>query len=84
EPGCDHFVYKVKDDSLKEENVMKGDYLVVKRQRKAENGDIVIVVREGTNLEVLKYTDEGNIGELVKTGDIRIVGKAIGLIRLFC
>jgi len=83
EPGRDHFVYKVKDDSLKEENVMKGDYLVIKRQREAENGDIVIVVREGTDLEVLKYTDGGNIGKLVKTGDIRIVGKAIGLIRLF-
>ncbi|MHC1568137.1 MAG: LexA family protein, partial [Candidatus Syntropharchaeia archaeon] len=69
--------------SLKEENVMKGDYLVIKRQREAENGDIVIVVREGTDLEVLKYTDGGNIGKLVKTGDIRIVGKAIGLIRLF-
>jgi len=82
ESGADHFVYRVKDDSLKEEKILEGDYLVVKRQREAKDGDIVITVKEETDLKVMKYKDDGNIGKLVKTGDIRIVGKVIGLIRL--
>ena len=40
----DHFVLEIRGDSMISAGIMNGDYVVVKRQQTAQNGDIVIAM----------------------------------------
>ncbi len=87
----DHFVLQVRGDSMKEDGILDGDFIVVRKQSTAENGEIVVALinNEAT---VKKYYQRENYVELrpahtgmepviVKGGDLRIEGKIVGVIR---
>ncbi len=87
----DHFVLQVKGDSMKEDGVLDGDFIVVRKQPTAENGETVVALinNEAT---VKKYYRRRNYVELrpahtdmepiiVRKGDLRIEGKIVGVIR---
>ena len=87
----DHFVLQVKGDSMKEDGILDGDFIVVRKQPTAENGETVVVLinNEAT---VKKYYRRRNYVELrpahtdmesiiVRKGDLRIEGKIVGVIR---
>jgi repressor LexA len=89
----DHFVLEVKGDSMREDGIMSGDFVVVRKQPTAENGETVVALinNEAT---VKKYYKEKNQVELrpahtgmkpirVKTGDLRIQGKVVGVLRYY-
>ncbi len=40
----DHFILEIRGDSMISAGIMNGDYVVVKRQQTAQNGDIVIAM----------------------------------------
>ena len=87
----DHFVLQVKGDSMKEDGILDGDFIVVRKQPTAENGETVVALinNEAT---VKKYYRHKNYVELrpshtgmepiiVKKGDLRIEGRVVGVIR---
>ncbi len=89
----DHFVLQVKGDSMQEEGIMDGDFVVVKKQPTAENGQTVVALIDN-EATVKKYYKKKGYIELrpahsgmeplrVKKGDIRVEGKVVGVIRYF-
>ena len=87
----DHFVLQVKGDSMKEDGILDGDFIVVRRQPMAENGETVVALinNEAT---VKKYYRRKNCVELrpahtgmepiiVTEGDLRIEGRVVGVMR---
>lgn len=92
--GREVFALKVKGDSMIEDGILDGDYLIVRRQETAENGDIVCVLIDGeTTLK--RFHRKGNaitlrpanknyppvVVSAEEPGGFRILGKAIALTR---
>jgi repressor LexA len=76
---------------MKEDGILDGDFIVVRKQPTAENGETVVALinNEAT---VKKYYRRKNYVELrpshtgmepiiVKKGDLRIEGRVVGVIR---
>ena len=87
----DHFVLQVKGDSMKEDGILDGDFIVVRKQPTAENGETVVVL-VNNEATVKKYYRRKNYVELrpahtgmepiiVKEGDLRIEGRVVGVMR---
>ena len=87
----DHFVLQVKGDSMKEDGILDGDFIVVRKQPTAENGETVVALINN-EVTVKKYYKRKNYVELrpahtgmesiiVKEGDLRIEGRVVGVIR---
>jgi len=87
----DHFVLQVKGNSMKEDGILDGDFIVVRKQPTADNGQTVVALinNEAT---VKKYYKQENYVELrpahtgmepiiIKEGDLRIEGRVVGVIR---
>jgi repressor LexA len=83
------FLLRVRGESMIGAGIHDGDYLVVRRQSHADNGDIV-VARIGEDATVKRFfREEGTIRlqpenptmEPIRSRDVTIEGKAIGLIR---
>ena len=87
----DHFVLQVKGNSMKEDGILDGDFIVVRKQPTADNGQTVVALinNEAT---VKKYYKQENYVELrpahigmepiiIKEGDLRIGGRVVGVIR---
>ncbi len=87
----DHFVLQVKGDSMQEEGILDGDFVVVRKQPAAENGETVVALinNEATvkkyyrrkNHVELRPAHTGMAPILVKEGDLRIEGKVVGVMR---
>jgi repressor LexA len=91
--GEDSFLMKVEGDSMIDAHIMEGDYIVVSPEPEAKGGDIV-VAKIGDETTVKRYEERENGVHLVpensgmrpidvssRSGDIRILGKVVGLIR---
>jgi repressor LexA len=87
----DHFVLQVKGDSMQEDGIMDGDFVVVKKQPTAENGQTVVALIDN-EATVKKYYKKRGYIELwpahsgmapirIKKGDIRIEGRVVGVMR---
>jgi repressor LexA len=91
--GGDHFALQVKGDSMTEDGILDGDFVVIRKQSTAENGETVVALinNEAT---IKKYCQKKDYVELrpahkgmepliVKEGDLRIQGKLVGVIRYY-
>jgi repressor LexA len=89
--GGEHFVLQVKGDSMVEEGILDGDFVVVRRQATAENGETVVALIDN-NATLKKFFRHGGRIELrpahtgmepiqLRAGDLRIAGKVVGVIR---
>jgi repressor LexA len=89
----DHFVLQVKGDSMEEEGILDGDYVVIRKQPTAENGDTVVALIDN-EATVKKYYRMKEYVELrpahtgmapirVRQGEIRIEGKVVGVMRFY-
>lgn len=89
----DHFVLKVRGDSMTEDGIMDGDYVIVRRQPTAENGETVVALIEN-EATVKRYYHQGSHVELrpahrgmasirVREGDLHIEGKVVGVMRYY-
>lgn len=88
--GLDCFVLNVKGDSMIEAGIFEGDFVVVRRQSQAENGDIVVaLIEDEATIKRFKKSQ----GEIVLepanpkyspivVKDCLILGKVIGLFRV--
>lgn len=89
--GENSFMLKVKGDSMIEAGILDGDYIIVRQQATANDGDIVVALidDESTVKRFYKKRDrvvlkaENKSMEPIIVRDVRILGKVIGLIRKF-
>ncbi|MFO7951646.1 MAG: transcriptional repressor LexA [Bacillota bacterium] len=87
EEGC--FVLKVKGESMVDAGIHDGDYVIIRQQNSAENGEIVAallgdeatVKRFYLERDVYRLQPENNSYEPIYTHDAVILGKVIGLFR---
>jgi len=85
----EHFILTVQGDSMIEAGILEGDFLVVRSQPTAENGEIVVALLEDEATVKRFYRRNGHIElrpensrlEPIITDRAEIVGKVVGLIR---
>ncbi len=85
------FMLRVQGDSMIEAGILDGDYVIVKQQNDAINGDIVIALldNEATVKRFFKEKDyirlqpENQSMEPIIVDNVNILGKVIGLYRKF-
>lgn len=89
-PG-EHMVLRVEGDSMVEDGILDGDYIVVRKQATAENGETVValVENEATVKRYYRRKDHvelrpahrGMESIVVKDGSLVIEGKVVGVLR---
>lgn len=86
------FVLKVKGESMIEEGILDGDYVVVEEQNTANNGDIVVALLPGGFATLKKfYREKDRIRlepanakmEPIYAKSVKVQGKVRGIIRRF-
>jgi len=94
-PGKDNFVLRVEGNSMIDEQIRDGDYIVVSSQPTAADGEVVVALLGGESATVKKlYREPGNRIRLqpanpnmepiiVDAGDVAVQGVVVGLIRRF-
>lgn len=83
------FMLSVRGDSMIEAGILDGDYLIVRQQATADNGDIVVALlgEEATvkrffkEKECIRLQPENRHMDPILTKDVKILGKVIGLFR---
>ena len=88
--GTDAYVLRVRGDSMIEAHITDGDYVVIRRQETARDGDIVVAQVEENGVTLKRFFKEKNRIRLQPANesyapqfydDVRIQGKLIGVIR---
>ena len=94
-PGKDNFVLKVEGNSMIDEQIRDGDYIVVSSQPTASDGEVVVALVNGDSATVKRlYREPGNRIRLqpanasmdpifVNADEVAIQGVVVGLIRRF-
>ena len=57
----DHFVLQVRGDSMKEDGILDGDFIVVRKQPAAENGETVVALINNEATVKRYYRREGHV-----------------------
>lgn len=86
------YVLQVKGNSMIEDGILDGDYVVIERAQEASNGDIVVAIVDD-NLATLKryYKENGKVVlkpanaemEPIYPNSLTIQGRVVGLVRKF-
>jgi repressor LexA len=89
------FVLRVKGDSMIDDHICNGDYILVEGAQTADNGDIVVALIEGTDATLKRFFREAN-GKvrlqpanaqmdpiLVAARDVKIQGRVVGVLRKY-
>ena len=89
------FVLRVKGDSMVDDHICNGDYILVEGAQTADNGDIVVALLEGTDATLKRFFRESN-GKvrlqpanaqmdpiLVPARDVKIQGRVVGVLRKY-
>jgi repressor LexA len=83
------FVLRVKGDSMKNAGIFQDDYVVVRPQKTATNGDIVVAMLEGEatvkrffkEKERVRLQPENDALEPIYARDVEILGRVVGVCR---
>lgn len=93
-PG-EHYVLRVRGDSMIDEHIRDGDYVVVQSRQTAHNGEMVIALVDGENATMKKYYRDGNgrvrlqpansqVSPLLYPEDrVRVQGIVVGVLRKY-
>jgi repressor LexA len=92
-PRGDSFTLRVVGDSMRDAGILNGDIVIVQKQQVARKGDIVVAII-GDEATVKRYIPEGRQIQLQpanddykpivvnrRSGEFRIAGKVVGLMR---
>ncbi len=89
-PAGNAYVLRVRGDSMIDAHITDGDYVVIRPQESARNGDIVVAQVEENSVTLKRFFREKNRIRLQPANeqyppqfydDVRIQGKLIGVIR---
>lgn len=89
----DHFVLRVQGDSMRDDGILDGDFVVVRKGPTAENGQTVVAMINN-EVTIKKYFRSGSYIKLqpanpdvkpimVKDGNFEIEGRVVGVIRRY-
>jgi len=87
--GEGDYLLRVRGDSMMNVGILDGDLVVVKRQEAADDGEIVVALvgEEATVKRYFKESDhvrlqpENDSMEPIRSRDVRVLGKVVGLMR---
>lgn len=93
-PGADNYVLRVVGDSMLDECVMDGDYVIVQRADSARDGQMAVcLVGDDATLKRVYYEGDGRVrlesGRpehaviYVQATDVRVQGIVVGLMRRY-
>jgi repressor LexA len=88
------FVLEVKGESMQDEHIVDGDYVLVEKTRTAHNGDIVVALVESSDATLKRFYHEGenirlqpsnaNMKPIIKPASVvEIQGRVIGVLRKY-
>jgi repressor LexA len=88
------FVLEVRGDSMQDEHILDGDYVLVEKTKAAHNGDIVVALVESSDATLKRFYREGDKIRLqpsnvnmqpimVPATDVQIQGRVIGVLRKY-
>lgn len=86
------FMLRVRGDSMIDDGILDGDYVVVRQQSEANKGDIVVVGIPGEEATVKRWSRRGNLVTLIPANprlspmefdaaDVTIYGKVVSVLR---
>lgn len=90
----DVFVLQVRGDSMQDEHIMNGDYVMVEKMKYVRNGEIVVALVGGSDTTLKRFYKEGNTVRLqpsnaqmapimVPAQDVEVQGRVIGVLRKY-
>src|SRR5699024_2888531 len=85
----DAFVLTIKGDSMINVGIFDGDYVIVKEQTSAQNGDIIVALLEDEatvkrfyrEKDYVRLQPENDFMSPMIVRDIKILGKVVGVFR---
>jgi repressor LexA len=86
------FVLQVKGDSMVEEGILDGDYVVIEEEQEVKNGDIVVALLENGLATLKRFFKEATRVKLepanssmspIYATNVKVQGKVVGVIRKF-
>ena len=93
--GGSHYVLRVRGNSMVDEQIRDGDFVVVNERQRADNGEMVMALLNGTSAAVKKYYRERD-GRIrlqpanetmqpmyVHENDVKIQGIVVGVLRKY-
>jgi len=90
----DVFVLEVRGESMQDEHILDGDYVLVEKTTIAHNGDIVVALVQGSDATLKRFYREGDKIRLqpsnakmkpiiVPAANVEIQGRVIGVLRKY-
>jgi len=90
----DVFALEVRGDSMRDEHIINGDYVLVERTRTARQGEIVVALVHGSETTLKRFYPEGAVVRLqpsniemepiyVPAGQCAIQGRVLGVLRKY-
>ena len=88
------FALEVRGDSMRDEHIVNGDYVLVERTSTAREGEIIVALVDGTDATLKRYYKEGNLIRLQPSNSemspifapadrVAIQGKVLGMLRKY-
>ena len=88
------FALEVRGDSMRDEHIVDGDYVLVERTRAARDGEIVVALVRGSETTLKRFYVEGSIirlqpanvemeAILLPARDVEVQGRVLGVIRRY-
>jgi repressor LexA len=88
------FVLEVRGESMQDEHILDGDYVLVEKAKTARNGDIVVALVEQTDATLKRFYREGDSIRLqpsnanmkpivVPAATVEVQGRVIGVLRKY-
>jgi len=87
--GQGEFVLRVAGDSMRDAGILEGDFVVVRRQETATNGDIVVALGEDEatvkrffrEADHVRLQPENAAMEPIRARDVAVIGRVVGVCR---
>ena len=91
-PRAETFALRVRGSSMIDEQIRDGDYVIVEKRERADNGEMVIALIDGERATLKTFYREGGRVRLqpanpgmdpiiLKEGDLRLQGVVVGVVR---
>ncbi len=88
------YALEVQGDSMRDEHIVSGDYVLVERTRTAREGEIVVALVDGTDATLKRFYREGSLIRLqpsnsemkpiyAPAANVSIQGKVLGMLRKY-
>jgi repressor LexA len=88
------FVLQVRGESMQDEHILDGDYVLVEKSKSARDGEIVVALVDGTEATLKRIYVEGNKVRLqpsnaamqpimVPAASVQVQGRVIGVLRKY-